>query len=277
MPTDMRRVLIQVLLVALLQLTFTSAHGKPYERIVSLAPSLTMNLYYLEAQESLIGCTSYCEIARPDNKQIVASAVKANIEIIVRLNPDLVIVSSITNIETIEMLRKFGIHIEVFQTPKSFEEICDQFLRLGSLLGKSTLANEIISETKDRIAQLQKEQTWTGGQKMFIQIGAKPLFTVIPNTFMDDYILLTNGTNIASDLTKGTITRESVVARNPDVIFIVTMGIVGEEEKMIWEGFESLSASKHNRIFIIDSNLACTPTPLSFVKTLEIVSNLLKN
>ena len=273
----MRRVLIQVLFMALLQLAFTSAQGKTYERIISLAPSLTMNLYYLEAQESLIGCTSYCEIARPDNKQIVASAVKANIEMIVRLNPDLVIVTSITNIETIEMLKKFGIHIEVFQTPKSFKEICDQFLRLGSLLGKSTLANVIVSETKDRIAQLQKEQTWTGGQKMFIQIGANPLFTVIPNTFMDDYILLTNGTNIAADLNRGTITRESVVARNPDVIFIVTMGILGEEEKMIWEGFESLSASKHNRIFIIDSNLACTPTPLSFVKTLEIVSNLLKN
>jgi iron complex transport system substrate-binding protein len=37
--------------------------------------------------------------------------------------------------------------------------------------------------------------------------------------------------NIASDLTRGAITRESVIIRNPDIIFIVTMGIAGEEEK----------------------------------------------
>jgi iron complex transport system substrate-binding protein len=37
---------------------------KTYKRIVSLAPSLTQSLYYLEAQSNLVGCTSYCEAAK---------------------------------------------------------------------------------------------------------------------------------------------------------------------------------------------------------------------
>ncbi|MCD4770758.1 MAG: helical backbone metal receptor [Bacteroidales bacterium] len=271
----MNRLLFQLLILFCFQISNTPINGQNYQRIVSLAPSLTMNLYYLESQDRLIGCTSYCEIAKPDNKPVVASAIKANIEKVVSLKPDLVLVSSITSKETIDMLRKFDIRVEVFYTPKSFQEICDQFLRLGNLVGKSTLADEIISTANDKVYQLQNECRWVDPPKIFIQIGAKPLFAVIRNTFMDDYIQFVNGNNIAFDLTIGTITRESVIARNPDVIFIVTMGILGDEEKENWNSISSITASRTDQIYIIDSNMACTPTPVSFVKTLETIIALI--
>ena len=271
----MKRPIIHQLI--LLFFFLSSPHLIGQSRIISLAPSLTMNLYYLESEDKLIGCTSYCEIARQDKKPIVASAVKANIEKVVSLKPDLVIASSITSQETIDMVRKFDIRVEVFPTPKSFEEICGQFLRLGKIIGKSTLANEIINKSKTKVAQCIKESKWTDPPKVFIQIGAKPLYAVISNTFMDDYIQFINAKNIAADLTIGTITRESVIARNPDIIFVVTMGILGEEEKENWSNITSISASQAKQIFIIDSNMACTPTPISFVKTLETIIALTSN
>ena len=256
-------------------LSFCSISGQTYKRIISLAPSLTMNLYYLESQDRLIGCTSYCEIAKTDNKPIVASAVNTNIEKVISQDPDLVLAPSTTSLETIAMLKRFGIKVEVFLTPDSFNEICSQFKRMGLLLGKVELADKKIAIARLKVDSLQKECTWVDAPRIFIQIGAKPLYTVIPNTFMNDYIRFINGTNLAFDLNRGTITRETVIARNPDVIFIVTMGIIGNEEKEIWEDFREINASRNGRVFLIDANMACTPTPVSFVHTLEIIVSLL--
>jgi iron complex transport system substrate-binding protein len=265
----------RLLSIALLTISQAySVSGQTPARIVSLAPSLTKNIYFLEQQHKLVGCTSYCDTAVADGKEVVASAVKVNIEKVVSLKPDLVITTTMTNPETLDMLRKFNIRVETFPTAKSFDEICTQTIRLGQIIGAENNANKLISQCKSKIAALIGTKAKEKSQKIFIQIGAKPLFTVIPNTFMNDYILLSGCVNVVTNTKTGTISREAVIASNPDVIFIVTMGIVGNEEKGVWESYSTLSASKNKKIFIIDSNDACTPTPVTFVRTLEKVINL---
>jgi iron complex transport system substrate-binding protein len=97
-------------------------------------------------------------------------------------------------------------------------------------------------------------------------LGANPVFTVLQHTFMDDFILYANGENIANGLRKGIITRESVLMKNPDVIIIATMGGFGAEEKRVWESYSGLKAAENKKIFLIDSETACSPTPANFVK-----------
>ena len=241
-------------------------------RVISLGPSLTQSIYYLEAQSQLIGCTSYCHSAKGDKKEVVASAVKPNLEKIASLKPDLVLASGFTPVRDIETLRKLCIRVEVFRSPKSFDEICEQFQHLGHLLGCDRKAGEIIHNSRQRVNEIVSISKKRGtNPKVFMQIGASPIFTVIPNTFMDDYIRYNGCSNIASDLTKGTIGRELVVARRPDYIYIVTMGLTGTEEKAEWERFKHIPAVRNNRIFILDSDYACQPTPISFVQTLEIM------
>lgn len=252
-----------------------SVFGQTPTRIVSLAPSLTKNVYFLEQQHKLVGCTSYCDTAVANGKEVVASAVKVNIEKVVSLKPDLVITTTMTNPETLDMLKKFNIRVETFPTAKSFDEICKQTIRLGQIIGAESNAKRIVTQSEIKIKSLASSTRKDKSPTVFFQIGAKPLFTVIPGTFMNDYILLAGGKNVVTNTKTGTITREAVIASNPDVIFIVTMGIVGNEEKNVWESYSTLSAAKNKKIFIIDSNDACTPTPVTFVKTLERVINLI--
>lgn len=252
-----------------------SVFGQTPTRIVSLAPSLTKNVYFLEQQHKLVGCTSYCDTAVANGKEVVASAVKVNIEKVVSLKPDLVITTTMTNPETLDMLKKFNIRVETFPTAKSFDEICKQTIRLGQIIGAESNAKRIVTQSETKIKSLASSTRKDKSPSVFFQIGAKPLFTVIPGTFMNDYILLAGGKNVVTTTKTGTITREAVIASNPDVIFIVTMGIVGNEEKNVWESYSTLSAAKNKKIFIIDSNDACTPTPVTFVKTLERVINLI--
>ncbi len=256
-------------------LTAFTVQGQPYTRIVSLAPSFTQSLYYLEAQDQLVGCTSYCIAAKGDNKEIVSSAVKANVEKIISLKPDLVLASGLTNPKDTELLKKVGIKVEVILSPGSFQEICDQFIRMGSLVGKTEKANALVEESRHTIQKIVEKNKHNTHRKMFFQIGANPLFAVTPNTFMDDYMTLLGVENISKNLTQGAITREFVIAHNPDYIFIATMGIVGEEELKTWKRYSNLKATQKKQIYIIDSDIACQPTPITFAQTMEVMDQLM--
>jgi iron complex transport system substrate-binding protein len=267
----------KVILFLYISFTLTvSVFAQSNVRIVSLTPSLTQSLYFLEAQDKLVGCTNYCADGVKDNKEIVASAVAVNLEKVVALKPDIVLASQLTTPDNIATLRRFGIQVEVFQSPKSFTEICEQFIQLGALIGEKTKAERIVNESRQRVESVSAKMNRRTAPKMFFQIGANPIFTVIPNTFMNDYITLLGAENIAEDFRRGTVSREFVIAQNPDYIFVVTMGITGEEEKNRWGRYSNLKAARNGQIFIIDSDIACQPTPVTFAQTMEILHKLIK-
>lgn len=241
-------------------------------RIVSLASSLTKNVQYLGAENELVGRTSFCKTSR--NIPIVASAVKVNIEKVVALKPDLVLASSLTQPETLAALKKMGIKVVLFQSPKSYGELCEQFLNLGKMIGREEQARKVLASTNQKVNLLKAKAQ--SNKRVFIELGANPLFAVIPNTFMDDYIRFAGAKNIAQGMKTGSITREAVLVRNPEAIFIVTMGILAEQEKKQWEKYSTLAATKNKKIFVVDSDKACTPTPVTFVETLEAIVKGLK-
>ena len=239
-------------------------------RIVSLAPSITKELESLNMTENIVGATSYCDISKKNKELIVGTATEVNIEKILLLNPDIVIALGLTKQTTINTLKNNGIAVHFIKKIQSFDDICNQAIELGKLVGKADLALSIVKRSRQKVDSMQSLiPSGHNKLKVFFQIGAKPIFTVIPNTFMNDYIKFSGCENLAADMKRGTITRESVLRRNPDVIFIVTMGIVGDEEVKTWESYTELNAVKRKKIFIIDSNIACTPTVLSFTETLE--------
>ena len=260
------------LLILLLWLC-NKSFSQPYNRIISLSRVITQDIYLLGANDKLVGCTSYCDMALKDNKEMVATAIDVNIEKVMLLKPDLVITTTLTKQETIETLKKVGIKVIAFPVTKSYKDICDNFLQIADFTGKKQLAEQIIKKQEVRLDSLRSTIPKNQKPKIFLEIGTKPIFTVIPNTFMNDYITFIGGINIASDLTRGTITRESVLLRNPDVIIIVTMGILGEEEKSNWSANNDLNATKNKKIFIIDSDKACSPTPVTFI---DVVDELIK-
>ena len=266
------------LVIAILLLA-THVFSAVPKRIISLAPSLTKNLYLLEAENLLVGCTNYCTLQSETDAEVVATAIQVNYEKAVLLKPDLVITTSLTSPNTIETFRKLGIEVLVLESPKSFGEICSQFIELGEKVGKKSLAEKIISDVEMRIKAIkEKVPNNSTKQKMFMQIGSNPLFAVVPNTFMNDFIMFSGTENIASDLSVGSIGRETVLIRNPDIIVVVLMGVLGTEEKESWEQFTNLSAVTKDHIFIVDADRTCSPTPISFAEALEeIIDHIYSN
>ncbi|OQX80628.1 MAG: hypothetical protein B6D56_04710 [Candidatus Omnitrophica bacterium 4484_70.1] len=244
------------------------------QRIISLGPSLTKELYLLEVEDRLIGCTIYApECAK--NKEKVGTVIDINLERIIKLKPDLVLATSLANPKQVEKLRKLKIKVVVFHQARSFQELCDQFLELAKFVGKQDKASQIIKEVKEKVKSIREKTKDLKRAKVFIQVGAKPLFTAGKNSFVNDFIEFAGGINIAKDTEFGIYSREKVLEKNPDVIIIVTMGIRGIKEKEIWQRYKNINAVKNKRIYIIDSYKICSPTPVSFVETLKELVKIL--
>jgi len=196
-------------------------------------------------------------------------------EIYKREKPDLVLATSLTNSKAIQKLKNLGIEVVIFPAPKNYAYLCDQFLTLGKAVDKEAEATAIIAESKEKVMAIRAGTAGFGKPKVFIEIGAKPLFTANRDYFINDFVEMAAGVNIAQDAKLGTYSREEVLRKNPDVIIIVMMGIAVEKEKEVWQKFKDLNAVRDNRIYVIDSRKVCSPTPVTFVETLNEIAGLL--
>lgn len=250
-----------------------------YHRIVSLGPLMTENIFLLGAGESLVGNTIYCQ--RPEaarHKEKVRSVQELSIEKIVSLRPELILANNLTPFHQVEKLKHLGFRVEIFSQPASFKDICDQFLRLGQVLGLEQRAEEIVSQTRNKVEAVQKAVARLPRRDIFLQVGAHPLFSSIKTSFTHDFISLGGGNNIAGDQYSGAMKTEQVIARNPDLIIVAVMGSehgVGAQEKKNWQTFSTIQAVREGRVHVMDPDLVCSPSPLTFADTLVTIARLI--
>ena len=259
--------IFKLLLTVFLSLISIIGFSQNVKKVISLAPSITENIYLLGAEDKLVGCTSYCTQAVSDGVELIGSTVDVNVEKIFAMQPDLVLTMLMTKHQDVEAMKKLGLKVVVIPSPISFDEICEQTIQIGKLIGSEDSAQKIIQQTKQTVDSLkQRCLAISEHPKIFFQLGANPIFTVLENTFMNDYILFCNCENIANGMTKGTMTRESILLKNPDIIIVATMGGFGKEEQKIWRSYKGMKAVKNDKVFLIDSETSCSPTPVSFAK-----------
>lgn len=250
-------------------------------RVVSLAPSITTTLQQLDADPIIMGRTSYCPAALNGKPSVtVGNVLETNIEKIIALRPDLVFCMAFTKAETLEKLRKAGIKVKEYQTPKSFEEICEQTLEIGSLCGFESKARLMVDAERKAVATLREEfrnhPPYTAPPSVFFQIGDNPLFPVIEGTYMNQYLSFLGLTNIVTDYKGGGISHEYVVAKQPDIIFLSLMSGLDDAAAAYWKKFENIPAVREGRIVLVDDSMACCPTPVFFRKTLEFIAAYLR-
>jgi len=246
-----------------------------FKRIISLGPSITEQIYLLGAEDKLVGCTIYCKRPKEaEGKEKVGTAVEVNLEKIVNLKPDLILATSLTPPKAIDKLENLGIEVVIFSSPRNFNEICEQFLRLAALVGKKEEAEKVIKEVKAEAYEIKQRVRDLSKPKVLVQVGTKPLWVATKDSFINDFIEFAGGQNLGP-AGSGIYSRERVLKQNPDVIIITTMGIVGENEKKLWQRYRAINAVKNNRIYIIDSYKLCSPTPVSFIQTLEELAGIL--
>ncbi len=265
--------------VCLLLLPVLSAYAQTPRRIVSLAPSITESLYQLGAQDCLIGVTSYCNHPpQAKTKNIIGNLSNPNIEKIYSLSPDLVLTVEGTNRpRTIKKLKDLNLKVVTFKQATSLDDITKNFIRLGKLLEKQKEAQEIVEEVESKVSFIAQKVEGLPSLRIFWQVGAHPLVTAGRNSFVSDFMKYAGGINIFANIPikYPRVSREEVIKRNPEIIILVTMGDVTAKEEDYWRQFKDLEAVKINRIYIVNADKVCRPTPRSFLAGLNELAKLL--
>ncbi|MCM8786093.1 MAG: helical backbone metal receptor [Candidatus Omnitrophica bacterium] len=238
------------------------------QRIVSLSPAITEDIFILGKGDKIVGNTIYC--TRPERAKYiekVGTVIDVNVEKIYSLKPDIVFATNLTNPKDVERLKSLGLNVVVFSYAENFQKLCDDFIKIGKLIGKEEKAREIIEKVKKELEKIKKQVRKEKKPKILVQVGTHPLWVAGKESFINDIIEFAGGQNV---IEKGGIySYEQIIKLNPDVIIITLMGIDGEKEKGIWKKYNMINAVKNDKIFLIDSDKICSPTPLTFIEVVK--------
>ncbi len=234
-------------------------------RIISLAPSITEMLFALKLGDRVVGVTSYCDF--PDEakaKEKVGDTIKPNLERLIALKPDLVLISTASQLEKItQQLDQLGIPVFV-TSPQSVAGVLTSLRKIGELTGAEQQAEALAAEMQTRIAAVQRQATTNSAPRVLYILQLSPLITAGKNTFINDLINQAGGRSISGDEAADypQFSREAVIARAPEVIIIpASHGAELVNIEAVKQAFAATPAIRNNRIVRINPDLVNRPGP----------------
>lgn len=222
-----------------------SAQAAP-QRVVSLLPSLTETVCALGACDRLVGVDRYSNWpASVRQLPVMGGGLDPNVEAIVAARPDLVLVAKSARV--LPRLRELGLRIEVLE-PQSHAQMRDALQRLGALLEippKQVAQVQQQAESQLAAARASLPQA-ARGWRVYFEASDGP-YAAGPTSFIGETMAQLGLANVV-DASQGTFPRVSsewVVAQQPDLILISTMGASQLSQR---PGWRQLKAVQHKRI-----------------------------
>ncbi len=270
-------------------LTLTDGLGReislnePAQKIVSLAPSNTEILFAIGAGSQVVGRDNLSDYpAEAANVTDIGSPFEAlSTELIVSLEPDLVLAAEINTAEQVKQLEDLGLTVYYLKNPLTIEEMYGNLEIVAQMTGHETETATLIESLKARVAAVdEKIAPLSSRPSVFYEMdGSDPgkPWTAGKDTFITQLIERAGGYNIASDIDSyAQLSLEQVVAADPNFIILgdAAYGITPESIASR-PGWENLSAVKNNQIFPFDDNLVSRPGP-RLVDALEELAKLLR-
>ncbi|GAB3471140.1 cobalamin-binding protein [Massilia terrae] len=229
---------------------------KPALRVISLAPHITELLFAAGGGDHIVGAVSYSDFPEAAKKiPRIGSNIELDLERIIALKPDLLVVWRHGNSERqIDVVRRLG--VPVFHSePRKLDDIPDNLLRLGQLMGTSDAANSAAAALSATLAGLRTRYANRPPVRTFYQVWDKPLYTLNGQHIVSDALRLCGGENVFASLavTAPVVSVEGVLQANPEAIF-------GSAEKSyggidMWRRYGALTAVRNDNLFTVDGDL----------------------
>ncbi len=248
------------------------------ERIISLAPSNTEILFYLDLEDRVVAVTDYCDYpARALDKPKIGGPWSPSAEDIVALEPDLVLAAGVNPAEVVTSLEDLGITVFGIEAT-DLDDLLDDIETVGRITDKEAVAEELVEamqEKIDKVTDKTSELSTSEKPSVFHILWHDPIYTSGRGTFIYDLIEKAGGENIFSDLEGySAIDLETLIVRDPEVIIVTAMGGEGSGT---WEWVTTeprladVSARVNNREYFVESNWLERPGPRIVLGLLKLV------
>lgn len=230
------------------------------ERAVSLAPSLTEMIFAIGAGDRLVGVTTYCNYPADATKIAkVGDTQTPNIEAIVALKPDVVFVSTASQLEAfMSTLDQQGIAVYVIDS-KNLDDVLRDLATLAELFETREHASKLIESLIQRIEGVKEEVAEKRRPRVFVQISRDPLYTIGKDSFLTGMIETAGGTSVTKDVATAypTLSKETALALNPDAIILSD----SEDNREPNDVFKNSPAVKNGRVVRINADIISRPGP----------------
>jgi len=211
--------------------TIVNAKGvqaKKYNHIISLTLSGDEMLLGLVSKNRIAGLSGKInedkEISNIADKAKKFPKVESNEEILISLEPDLIITADWLSKKTNHLSELTGAKVYIYKTANSYEEQKKLIRDLAILVEEKENGEKLIANMDNRLKALQNKiaKKYKGPKPrilMYTSFGT----TSGKNTTFDDMVKLINGINVVSEAGINKyqdISKEKIIELNPDIIIV---------------------------------------------------------
>lgn len=233
-------------------------------KIVSMAPAITEVLVDLGLGDKIVGVDTYSkDIEGLPDDVFVTDMMTPDVEGIIALDPDIVFASTITMIggDPLSQLENMGISLAYIPNSNSIESIYSDLMFIARFVGEEEKGQELVDNMKKEIDEIEKVgETITAKKSVYFEISAAPdLYNFGEDSYLNEMIEIIGATNVL-DGGEGTVSEETIVAANPDVI-ITNVNYIDNpiDEIKSRAGWENIKAIKNDEVYYVDTNSSARP------------------
>ena len=255
--------------------------AKKYNHIVSLTLSGDEMLLGLVPENRIAGLSGKInedkEISNIVDKAKKFPKVEGNEEVLMSLEPDLIIVADWLSKRITDIGAITGAKVYFYKTPHSYEEQKKLIRELANLVEEKENGEKLIKNMDDRLKALQNKITKNyKGVKPRILMYTSFGTTSGKNTTFSDMVKLINGVNVVAEAGIDgfkDISKEKVIELNPDIIIVPIAkkyDNVNKISKLFFEdpSFKNVKAIKNKKVYFIQYK-DITPTSQYMINSIE--------
>ena len=246
----------------------------PAQRVVSLSPTATEDLFAIGAGKQVVAADQDSDYPKTAPRTKL-SGLTPNAEAIVGLHPDLVVVSFDAN-HVVEALQKAKIRVVVEPSAPSLADAYRQIEQLGRLTGHVAGAKALVAGMKKRIAALVASAP-RKSLSVYDEL-SQDYYSATSKTFIGQVLGLFGLHNIADAADSSgsgypQLSAEYIVGANPDLIVLMDTRCCGQSAATVAvrPGWGGLTAVKRRAIVRVDDSIASRwgPRVVNFVKAIS--------
>ena len=254
-------------LILLFSFSIINAKGvqtKKYNHIVSLTLSGDEILLGLVSKNRIAGLSGKInedkEISNIVDKAKKFPKVESNEEVLISLNPDLIIAADWITKKIDDIGATIGAKVYYYKTPSNYEEQKKVIRDLANLVEEKENGEKIIKNMDNRLKALQNKiaKNYKGAKPrilMYTSFGT----TSGKNTTFNDMVKLINGVNVVAEAGVDRfkdISKEKIIELNPDIIIVPIAkkyDNVDKISKLFFEdpSFKNVKAIKNKKVYFM--------------------------
>ncbi len=239
-------------------------------RIVSLAPSSTEVIFGLDLADKLVGSVSYSgytqEIKNTMTQQNITGVgtfSKVNVELVIGLQPDLIIASGSYQQSLAAKFEEHGKAV-MFLNPKNFSGILADITLLGTVTGQDTQATTLVTEMSNRAQEITAKSSNLSTPSVYVEyyFDQSGFSSYGAKSYVNELISMAGGVNVFADFNDQYITTstEEILRVNPSLI-IISKGVMSNmsgitpQSILNRESWNNIAAIQTNSIYEVDESL----------------------